>query len=106
MQLVHALPISTACVEPSNSVAFSEYQHVPQNFAEATLPTLEQAATDPLNDMVGRLRRVVQSAKDFQNIQDAVLTEFSEMDSSEMVKVMQLAMTLAEFQGRAEVTDE
>ncbi|RZG81817.1 DUF935 family protein [Acinetobacter sp. WCHAc060033] len=92
--------------EPSNSVAFSEYQHVPQNFAEATLPTLEQAATDPLNDMVGRLRRVVQSAKDFQNIQDAVLTEFSEMDSSEMVKVMQLAMTLAEFQGRAEVTDE
>lgn len=92
--------------EPSNPVAFSEYQPVPQNFAEVTLPTLEQAAADPLNDMVGRLRRVVQSAKDFQNIQNAVLAEFSEMDSSEMVKVMQLAMTLAELQGRAEVTDE
>lgn len=92
--------------EPSNPVAFAEYQPVPQNYAEVTLPTLEQAAADPLNDMVGRLRRVVQSAKGFQNIQDAVLTEFSEMDSSEMVKVMQLAMTLAELEGRAEVTNE
>lgn len=82
------------------------YRLVPQNFAEVAVPTLEQAAAEPLDDMVGRLRHVVQSAKDFQNIQDAVLAEFSEMDSSEMVKVMQMAMTLAELEGRAEVQDE
>jgi phage gp29-like protein len=76
-----------------------------QNFAEVAVPTLEQAAADPLNDMVSRLRHVVQSAKGFHNIQDAVLAEFSEMDSTEMVKMMQLAMTLAELEGRAEVQD-
>lgn len=96
-------------IEPVPTVAFAEptqtYVPVKQPFVERTAPQLEQAATEPLNDMVNRLRKVVQSAKDFQEVQDAVLTEFSEMDNSEMVKIMEIAMTLAELEGRSEVLD-
>lgn len=92
--------------ESSSSVAFAEYRPVQQQFVERTISQVEQAAADPLNDMVSRVRHVVQSAKGFQNIQDAVLVEFSESDSSEMVKIMQIAMTLAELEGRSEVQDE
>lgn len=99
-------PLDSVATDLSFAEQPQTYRPVAQNFAEAVVPTLEQAAADPLNDMVNRLRRVVQSAKGFGNIQDAVLAEFSEMDSSEMVKVMQLAMTLSELEGRAEVTDE
>lgn len=55
--------------------------------------------------MVSRLRKIVKSAKGFQDVQNAVIAEFSEMDSSEMVEIMELAMTLAELQGRSEVQD-
>lgn len=98
-------PLEKVPTDPSFAERARTFRPVVQNFAEVSVPTLEQAAADPLNDMVSRLRQVVQSAKDFQDIQDAVLAEFSEIDSSEMVKVMQLAMTLAEFEGRAEVQD-
>lgn len=98
-------PLEQVPTDPSFAEQTHTFRPVAQNFAEVTVPTLEQAAADPLNDMVNRLRRVVQSAKGFENIQDAVLAEFSEMDSTEMVKVMQLAMTLAELEGRAEVQD-
>lgn len=97
-------PVEPVNTDPNFAEHTPVFRPVAQNFAEVAV-TLEQAAADPLNDMVSRVRHVVKSAKDFQNIQDAVLAEFSEMDSSEMVKVMQLAMTLAEFEGRAEVQD-
>lgn len=92
-------------VEPAPTVSFAEYRPVAQNFIEQTAPQLEQAAADPLNTMVNRLRHVVKTAKDFEDLQDAVLAEFSEMDASEMVKIMQVAMTLAELEGRSEVQD-
>ena len=95
-------------VEAVPTVAFAEstqttYAPVQQPFVERTAPQLEQAAAEPLNDMVSRLRNVVQSAKSFQEVQDAVLAEFSEIDGSDMVKIMEIAMTLAELEGRSEV---
>ena len=91
--------------EPTQAITFAEYQPVRESFVERTVPELERAAVKPLNDMVNRLRKVVQSATGFQAIQEAVLTEFSEMDNSEMVKIMEIAMTLAELEGRSEVLD-
>lgn len=92
--------------EPNQAITFAEYQPVRESFVERTVPELERAAVKPLNDMVNRLRKVVQSATSFQGIQEAVLTEFSEMDNSEMVKIMEIAMTLAELEGRSEVLGE
>ncbi|MCU4601871.1 DUF935 domain-containing protein [Acinetobacter ursingii] len=87
------------------TVAFAEYTPVRQEFAAAAAPVLATEAEPLLNDMVGRVRRVVQSATSFQNLQDDILAEFSELDASELTKVMQIALTVAELQGRSEVKD-
>lgn len=88
------------------SFAEATFTPVPQvNFVDATAARLEQDAQPILDDLVSRIRQVVQNATSFQHLQDDVLAEFSELDASEMVKVMQIAMTVAELQGRAEVSD-
>lgn len=91
--------------EPTSSVSFAEYTPVRTEFAAAAAPVLANEAEPHLNDMVDRVRRVVQSATSFQNLQDDILAEFSELDSSELTKVMQIALTVAELQGRSEVKD-
>ena len=66
---------------------------------------LEHEAQPLLDDLVNRVRNIVKSETSFQNIQDAVLAEFSELPSDELTQMMQIAMTLAELQGRSEVID-
>ncbi|MFU8924908.1 DUF935 domain-containing protein [Acinetobacter puyangensis] len=93
-------------VEPQQPVSFAEYTPVQQQgFVDVAASRLQQEAQPLLDDLVSRVRQVVKSATSFQNLQDAVLAEFSELDTSELTKVMQIALTVAELQGRSEVKD-
>lgn len=93
--------------QPYDDASFAEPTYRPvRNVVSQYASQVEQAAAAPLKSMTDRLSKIVQSAQSFDQIQDDVLAEFSELDVSEMAKVMQLAMTLAELEGRAEVAED
>lgn len=94
-------------IEPPPPVAFAEATFTPvrQNPIEQATRQLEEAAEPLLNDMVNRIRTVVRNETSFQNMQDAILAEFSELPSEELTQVMSIAFAFSELQGRSEVKD-
>lgn len=90
-----------------SSVAFAEqtFTVVKPDYASAHTDQLAAAAAPVLENMIDRLRRVVKNATSLQGLQDDIVTEFSELDTGELVKVMQVALTAAELDGRAGVID-
>lgn len=92
--------------QPAN-VAFAEqtFTVVKPDYASAHTDQLAAAAAPHLEGMIDRLRRVVKNATSLQGLQDDIVTEFSELDTGELVKVMQVALTAAELDGRAGVID-
>ena len=55
--------------------------------------------------MVNRIRQVVKNETSFQDLQDAIVAEFSELPTDELTQIMSIAFSLAELQGRSEVKD-
>lgn len=85
-----------------------------QSFAEATPKakddfvgkTADELATHAnpyLDDMVVRLKDIVSQAGSFSELQDSIVNAFDDLNADEMVKVMEIAMTLAELKGRSEI---
>lgn len=87
------------------SLEFAEktYQAVAESAPERLLPDVEESANQSLDQIIQRLRKVVMASKTLPRLQEDILHEFSDLDADELVKVMQLAMTLAELEGRSEV---
>lgn len=98
--------LSEAVAQPAN-VSFAEQTFVPvkQDYASAQVDKLVVAGAPVIEGMIDRLRRVVKNATSLQGLQDDIVAEFSELDTSDLVKVMQVALTAAELEGRAEVLD-
>ena len=92
-------------VAPTVSFAETTFTPVRQNPIDAATQELEIAAEPLLNDMVNRIRTVVRNETSFQNMQDAILAEFSELPSEELTQVMSIAFAFSELQGRSEVKD-
>lgn len=94
-------------IEPPQPVSFAEATFTPvrPNPVDTATQQLEEAAEPLLNDMVNRVRNVVKNEKSFQSLQDAILAEFSELETDELTQVMSIAFSLAELQGRSEVKD-
>ncbi|MEG2269326.1 MAG: DUF935 family protein, partial [Acinetobacter sp.] len=94
--------------EPTPSVSFAEATFTPvprTNPIDQVTTQLDKEAEPFLNDMVNRIRDVVKNETSFQNLQDAILAEFSELPSDELTQIMSIAFSLAELQGRSEVKD-
>lgn len=94
-------------IETPLPVSFAEATFTPvrQNPIDQATVQLEKEAEPFLNDMVNRIRHVVKNESSFQNIQEAILAEFSELPSDELTEIMSIAFSLAELQGRSEVKD-
>ena len=101
------LPEEQRSAREQQPVSFAEATFTPvqANPIDQATTQLEQAAEPYLNDMVNRIRHVVKNEKSFQDLQDAIVAEFSELPSDELTQIMSIAFSLAELQGRSEVKD-
>lgn len=88
-----SLPQSQSFAEPEQK----------KDFVSQTTEELETHAQPYLDDMVNRLKNIVAKTTSFDELQNQIMTEFDDLNSGELVKVMEIAMTLANLQGRSEV---
>lgn len=84
--------------------SFAEPNPKPQaDFVTQTADELATHANPYLDDMVGRLKKIVNQAQSFAELQDNIVNAFDDLNADELVKVMEIAFTLAELKGRSEV---
>lgn len=55
--------------------------------------------------MIGQIAAITEQAGSLEDLRDRLLAGYGDLDSSELVKVMQLAFAAAELSGRFDVSE-
>ncbi|WP_221800508.1 DUF935 domain-containing protein [Oceanobacter mangrovi] len=100
-------PVKTAAVDEGQD--FAEGDHPHEHSAaktDAMTERLQQGAADPMREWIEQLRRMVDDAEDLEQLRDTILDSYHDLDATSMAAVMELAFSVADAQGRADVNDE
>ena len=90
-------PTTTQFAEPTPEVDPSP--------VSAQTNLLAQAAAPMLKGWVDSIRAKVEKAESLETLRDDLLASYSELDSTDLVKVMALAFSCAELSGRFDVSE-
>ena len=93
-------------IDPATAPQFAEHTpEVDPSPVTAQTDLLAQAAAPMLKDWVDNIRGKVEKAQSLEALRDDLLASYSELDSTELVKVMALAFSCAELSGRFDVSE-
>ena len=89
---------------PAAPVAFAEPQDAP-DYADTVAPLLGAIGQPVVDAWIERIRAVVNRAPSLAALPEALVAEFAELDDTQLVQAMTLALSCAQLAGRAEVAD-
>ena len=93
-------------IDPATVPQFAEHTpEVDPSPVTAQTDLLAQAAAPMLKGWVDSIRTKVEKAQSLEALRDDLLASYSELDSTELVKVMALAFSCAELSGRFDVSE-
>ena len=93
-------------IDPTTVPQFAEHTpEVDPSPVTAQTDLLAQAAAPMLKGWVDSIRTKVEKAQSLEALRDDLLASYSELDSTELVKVMALAFSCAELSGRFDVSE-
>jgi len=75
-------------------------------YTDRAADTLGRAAAPAWNAMLDQVRGMVHEAKSLRELADAIQAAFSDLDTAELTRVMQIAFAAAELAGVSDVRDE
>ena len=85
-------------------MAFAEPQDAP-DYADTVAPLLGAIGQPVVDAWIERIRAVVNRAPSLAALPEALVAEFAELDDTQLVQAMTLALSCAQLAGRAEVAD-
>lgn len=94
-----------APLPPAKGLNVSFAEAIVRDYEEVAADTLAQAVQPTLDQWLSRIRAQLNTAPDLQAFQDALLSEFSELDDAALTDVMALGLACANLAGRGEVSD-